>query len=387
MRKAGNTLRVTAQLVRADNGYHLWSETYDRDLKDVFKVQDDIARIVVDKLQLTLAGGVPAAPARTEDPAAHNLYLEGRFQLQSDTNRDTAEALATFQKVVAADPGYAAAWTGIAWAEFRRGSNGYVADGPAFARAEAAARHAMAVDPTFAGAYGLYGAILMTRLDWSGAKAAIDRALGLDPGDWWALTARSVLACTIGTPADAIATFRVALDRDPLNPLTRRYAVRMYTHAGHLDTAEAMIRQLLATHPGYSGAHYELGHVLLARGRPAEAASEFEAETNPTWRVNGLPIGYHAIGRTQDAEAAMKALLKRADGAEFQVAEAYGAFGDADRAFEWLNRAVTAKDPGIEWLCGDPYFIRVTGDPRYAALLSRLKIPAGSCRRWPDRAS
>lgn len=386
VRKVGNTVRITAQLVRADNGYHLWSETYDRDLKDVFKVQDDIARVVVDKLKLTLTGVVPSASTRTTNPEVHNLFLQGQFALQSDTNASTAEALAAFKRALALDPGYAPAWTGVSAARYRRGVNGYEPVMDAIASAETAVQRSIELDPTMADAYAVLSAIRLVHLDWGGAAQATDKALQLDRGNAQALFIRAILIQITGSSADAMTAMQQALDRDPLNLLTRRYAARILYHLGSLAEAETMLRLILAANPSFSAAHYELGRVLLARGNVAAAITEFESESNPVWRINGLPLGYHAAGRTAEAKAALEDLLRHSDGGEFQVAEAYAFLGDADRAFAWLDRAVKS-DPGIIWLRGDPLCVSLTHDPRYAALFKRIKLsPAeaiASDTKWP----
>jgi TolB-like protein/Tfp pilus assembly protein PilF len=374
VRKVGNTVRITAQLVRADNGYHLWSETYDRDLKDVFKVQDDIARVVVDKLKLTLTGAAPSAPTRTANPEVHNLFLQGEFALRRDTKASTAQALEAFQRALAMDPGYAPAWVGVSFSYFRRGVNGYEPVQDAIKRAETAVKRAIELDPTMADAYAALGEIRLVHLDWSGASQATDRALQLDRGNAQALFMRAILIQITGSSADAMTAMQQALDSDPLNLLSRRYAARILYYAGKLAEAETMLRQILAANPSFPAARYELGRVLLARGDVSAAITEFESESNPEWRVNGLPLGYIAAGRTAEANAALQDLLRHSDGAEFQVGEAYAFLGDADRAFVWFERAVTS-DPGVIWLSNDPLCVKLKSDPRYAALLKRLNLP------------
>jgi TolB-like protein/thioredoxin-like negative regulator of GroEL len=374
VRKAGNTVRITAQLVRVDNGYHLWSATYDRDLKDVFKVQDDIARVVVDKLKLTLTGALANTAARTQNPEVHNLLLQGIFALQSDTDEGTEQALTAFQHARALDPGYAPAWNGVGWAKFRRGVNGYEPVVDALKVSEESSKRAIELDPGLADAYALLGTIRMLRFNWDGSGTVNDKALQLDPANSNALISRAIRIQATGSSVDAIVAIQQALDRDPRNLLARRYAARILFYAGRLDEAEQLLRQILAVSPSFSAAHYELGRVLLARGRTPAAIVEFESENNPVWRINGLPLGYHAAQRTADADAALSDLLHHSDGGEFQVAETYAYFGNADKAFEWLNRAVTS-DPGIIWLHNDPLCVGLTGDPRYPAILKRMNLP------------
>ena len=377
VRKAGNTIRITAQLVRADNGYHLWSATYDRDLKDVFKVQDDIARVVVDKLKLTLTGALASTASRTESTEVHNLLLQGLFATQSDTDEGTAQALKAFQRALAIDPNYAPAWNGIGWVKFRRGVNGYEPVLEAIKTAETSVKRAIELDPALADAYARLGSIRMVRYDWRGSAEATDKALQLDPGNSEALFIRAILTQVTGTSADAMAAMQKARDRDPLNQLTLRYAARILYYAGKLAEAEVLLRQILAASPTFSAAHYELGRVLLARGEVPAAIAEFEAESNPVWRVNGLPLGYRAAHRNAEADAALKDLLRHSDGSEFQVAEVYAYFGDADHAFEWLDRAVKA-DPGSIWLRNDPLCIGLIHDPRYQVILKRLNLSAST---------
>jgi TolB-like protein/thioredoxin-like negative regulator of GroEL len=373
VRKAGNTIRITAQLVRADTGFHLWSATYDRDLKDVFKVQDDIARVVVDKLQVTLAGGPLSSAARTENPEAHNLLLQGNFAMQSDTDAGTAEALSLFKRAIAIDAGYAPAWSGMAYVHFRRASNGYQPSGAAYVISEQEARHAIELDPSLADPYATLATIQMLRFEWRNAAETRAKALQGDSGNSNALLNRAIQTLTTGSNADAVAQMHEALDRDPLNLLLRRYGARLFFYAGRLDEAEQLLRQILAVNPNFSAAQYELGRVLLIRGNISAAVIEFEKESNPTWRSFGLPLGYHSAHRNADAEAALRTMLANSAGSEFQIAETYAWFGDADRAFEWLNKAVTG-DPGILWCRHDPLLGGLTGDPRYQAILKRINL-------------
>jgi TolB-like protein/Flp pilus assembly protein TadD len=375
VRRSGNTVRVTVQLIRADNGYHLWSETYDRDVKDVFKVQDDISRTVVEKLKLTLVHAGPSDPARMTNPEVHNLYLQGRYFIVKETDEDLGKAIGFFQRAIMIDPSYAPAWGGLGWAYFRQVANGYIPVLPGLQKVNAAAEKGIELDPTLAEPYQLVSLVKMTGShDWAGARAALDKALQVDPTNLSALIADAHLTRTVGNLDDALAKFRQTLDRDPLDLLNRRYLVRVLYFAGRLDEAESTIRQVLEMSPSFPAAHYELGRILLARGQVAAAVSEFEAEKNSGWRQFGLPLGYHAAGRSADANAALAALLADSAGSEFQVAETYAYFGNPDEAFRWLDRAID-HDPGIQWLRGNPLFKGISADPRWAALLRKLNLP------------
>jgi TolB-like protein len=375
VRKAGHAVRITVQLERADNGYHLWSETYDRDLKDVFKAQDDIARAVVDKLKLTLLANVPVVPARTSNPEAHSLYLQGRYFVQTDTQAGLDKAVGYFKRAIEIDPGYASAWADLAFATFRQVANSYIPVRAGLDRTLTAARKASALDPTLADPYLVICEVRMAgEADWAGARAALDKAMQLDPNSVGALIDAGHLTRATGSNDEALVFFHKALQRDPLNLLTRRYVARVLYFAGRLDEAEATVRKVLDLSASFSGAHYELGRILLARGQVAAAVAEFEAEANPSWKLFGLPLGYHAQGRIAEANALLAQMLRNPAGAEFQVAETYAFFGDTDQAIAWLNRAV-GNDTGILWVRGDPLLRGITSDPRYAALLRRLHLP------------
>jgi TolB-like protein/cytochrome c-type biogenesis protein CcmH/NrfG len=374
VRKSGRRLRITTQLIRADNGVHIWSETYDRDEGDVFKVQEDIARSVVDKLKLALLGDVPVSAARTSNPEVYNLFLQGRHSVAFDTPEELEKAIDCYRKALDLDPAYAPAWAGLSYAIFRQIANGYIPVKGSQEQALAAARKAIELDPAQPEAYNMIATIKMVDFDWSGAREALDHALQLDPNNLNSLFSSAHLTMTVGNIEDSLAQFRDVLERDPLNLLYRRYVARVLYFAGRLSEAEGMIRQVLAINPSFPAAHYELGRILLARGRIPEAAMELEAEKSP-WRPYGLPLAYHVQGREAEADAALEEQLKNSAGAEFQAAETYAALGNVGKAFYWLDQAVVKRDPGVQWLRGNPMLKGLVNDPRYAALLHRLNLP------------
>jgi len=376
VRKAGNRIRITVQLVRSDNGYHLWSETFDRNLDDIFQIQDDIARAVVDKLRLTLLTAVPSASTAATNAEAHNLYLQGQYFRGRETQADLNKAADCYQRALALDANYARAWAGLSAVYTRQVANSYVALDQGFALVRAAAEKAIALDPTLGDAYSSLVVVLVNiDHDWQGSAARLARARALDPGNPLLLLTTAVLGRALGHAEDAVALLRQALDRDPLNLLVRRYFARTLYYADRLKEAEAEIRQVLDLSTAYPAAQYELGRILLAQGAVSEAVAAFEAEAAPSWRTFGLPLGYHAQGRAADAQAALAVMLRESTGAEFQIAEAYAYLGDADQAFRWLEAAVANRDPGIMWLRGDPLLRALTGDARYAALLRTLNLP------------
>jgi TolB-like protein/Tfp pilus assembly protein PilF len=373
VRKSGNTIRVTAQLIRASDGVHIWSETYDRDLKDVFKVQDEIALGVVQRLKLTLLPAITPALARTVNAEAHGLYLQGRYFKDRDTSADLAKANDCFKRALALDATYAPAWAGIATVATRQVANGYITLAKALAVTREATSKALELDPKNGEAYAALGIAHMMAHEWAQADATLASAREIDPTDSSVFMISAVLARGLGRDEDAIALFRQALEHDPLNLLARRYFARTLSFAGRLAEAEAEIRQVLDTNPAQPGAHYDLGRILMAKGQIDAAHAAFEAEPDASWKAFGLPLSYRAQGRSAEANAAFARLLSNSAGAEFQVAETYADFGDADQAFKWLGAAVE-RDLGIIWLHNDPLFKGLTLDRRYATVLRNLKM-------------
>jgi TolB-like protein/cytochrome c-type biogenesis protein CcmH/NrfG len=376
VRKSGDHMRITAQLIRGDDGFHLWSQTYDRDLRDVFAVQDEIARAVADELKLALLGSATTAAGQTTNVEAHNFYLQAQYRVARDTVPDLEQAVQLYEEALRLDPNYAAAWAGLAYCHTRRVANGVDTTGAGYRAASAAATRAIEIDPQLAEGYLMLAvAHMQYDLDWKAGATAVDKAVALDPNN---ATAEEVLGhLTVGTGrmSDALPHFRRAVELDPVNLIRRKYLGRALHYARRTTEAETLLRGAIAENERFPGLHYELGRTLLQKGDPKGALAAFEAETDPSWRRFGLPLGYFANQRRAEAESALQALLAHSAGAEFQVAETYGFFGDTEQAFEWLDRAVTQHDPGILYLRRDALLARLETDPRYPALLKRLGMP------------
>jgi len=376
VRKSGDHMRITAQLVRADDGFHLWSQTYDRDVRDVFAVQDDIARAVADELKLALLSVGKGAEGRTTNIEAHNLYLQAQYRVARDTIPDLEQAVQLYQEALKLDPDYPAAWAGLAYAHTRRVANGLETTGGAYRKASAAATRAIELDPQLADGYLMLATAKMQyEGDWQGGAAALEKVATLDPNNAFAEQMRGHLTVAIGRMSEALVHFHRAVDGDPLNLVTRKYLGKALHYARRTAEAEAVLRAAIAENERFPALHYELGRTLLLEGDRQGALAAFQAETDPAWRSFGLPLGYFANQRRREAQAALQALLAHSEGAEFQVAETYGFFGDTEKAFEWLDRAVTQHDPGILYLKRDALLVRLEADPRYPALLKRTGMP------------
>jgi len=376
VRKSADHMRITAQLVRADNGYHLWSQTYDRDVRDIFAVQDDIAHAVVEQLRITLLGSDAVAPKQTVGTEAHNLYLQARYLTDRDTPADLDHAVLLYQQALALEPNYAPAWAWLAYCHVRRVAQGLDTTGAGFTKATTAARRAIAIDPKLPEAYMMLAASHMQYdLDWAAAADALSKTLALDPNNAQAQQFQGHLTVATGRMSDAVAHFRRAVDGDPLNLLHSKYLGRALHYAGHPAESAAVLRHAIELNAQFPGLHYELGRALLQLGDPQAARAAFEAEADPSWRGFGLPIGYLVTHRDQEARVALAALVDRSAGAEFQVAETFAFFGETEKSFEWLERARILHDPGIIWSRRDPFLASILADPRYRAFLQQMAMP------------
>ena len=375
VRKSGNNLRITAQLIRADTGFHLWSETYDRQLNDVFKVQDEIAGAVVEQLKVALLSG-PAAPTATTSPEAHNLFLQARYFADRDNPEDLDKAVGLYEQAIAIDPNYALAYAWLAQCYARRVANGVDTNGVGYAKTRAAAERAIALDPKLPEGYlTLAEARLQYELNWAAAADLLGKAQALDANNTVVLQFAGHLTQATGTLADAETNFRRGIEKDPLNPLLRRYLARTLYYEDRLAEAETTLRRLLELNPSFPAVRYELARVLLARGDANAALTAIEAEPSPAWKSFGVPLAYWALHRTADARAALAALVANSVGSEFQVAETYAYFGDPEQAFHWLEVARARHDPGVIWIRRDPLLRALTADPRYKAFLKEMHLP------------
>jgi TolB-like protein/tetratricopeptide (TPR) repeat protein len=373
VRKSGNTLRVSAQLIRASDGVNLWSETFDRDLKDVFKLQDDIARGVVEKLKLTLLSSASDSAANTASMEAYSLYLQGRYFLAGDSESDLSRAQDFFQKAVALDPGYASAWAAQGVVAIRRIANGFVGMDQGLATIQATSSKALLADPNSGDGCAVRGTGLLMSLKWQEADATLSRCRQDNPDNALVLLALAVTARQLGHDEDSLSLFHRILERDPLNLLAGRYLARTLYYAGRLAEAEAAIRHVLDINPALPGAQYELGRILLAEGERDAAFAAFEAESGTGWKSYGLSLVCHAADRRAQADAALADMLQHSAVSEYQLGETYAYCGDVDRAFQWLDAAVT-QDAGIIWLRNDPLLKGLRSDPRYRALLRKANL-------------
>ncbi len=376
--REGNRVRITAELVNVDNGFQLWSGSYERNLDDVFAVQDEIARAVAAELKVKLlSGGAPAVLPRSTNPAAYSDYLQGRYFYERRTKNDLEKATSYFEQAIKLDPGYARAWSGLAWARMSQADSAYgLSFEEGYRLARDAAEKALQLDPSLAEAHAAIGRIKRTHdWDWAGADASFQRAIELEPQNALALMGASSLAASLGRFDDAVALGRRAVELDPLSVIAHvALGLRAY-YAGQVDLAITAYEKALELNPGDPSAHYLLSLVYLARSEPLRAQAEAQQQPRGAGRYVGEALAYNASGRKQEADAALKTLVSNyANEAAYQIAEVYAVRGELDRSFEWLETARTQRDAGLSAIVGDPLLKNLRADPRYAAFLKQMRL-------------
>ena len=376
VRKDANRVRITVQLINVEDGFHLWSETYDRKVGDIFAVQEEIARSVAGALKVTLLGG-KVSPRRGVSEQAYNAYLQGRYFYQRSSQEGLGKAISYYEQAIKLDPGYARAWAGLAETHSLQADWGYLPVKDEYAKALAAAERALALDPSLAEAHAAVGGIKTNfQWDWRAANAAYQQAMDLEPGNVTAVYGSAVLALDLGRVQESIALFRRSAELDPLNPQVYIDFARAYYWCGQMDEAVAAVNKALEIAPGRQYAHVLRGVLYLEQSQPQEALSEMKREPVDGWRLLGLALAYPALGRNEEADAALAELIAKYKAVmAFQVAQVYAFRGQSDLAFQWLERAYAQRDAGMTFLKGDPLLKSLKRDPRYAAFLAKMRLP------------
>ena len=371
VRKSGNRLRITAQLIQAENGYHLWSETFDRTLDDVFVIQDEIAAKVVAQLKITLLGAVPVV--NETDPEAYSVFLLARHLGRQGSVQTFERSIELYEKALAIDPSYVAAMDGVASVYCDQADRGKRPIEEGYSLAREAARNTLVIEPEYAKGHARLGWIA-NRYDGDLVAAArhLDRALELDATDLDILEDAAALTASLGRMEEAIALQVYVLNRDPLNVRCHRSLGYSYIFAGRPDDAIASFRTALALSPGIIGVHQLTGVALLLKKEPDAALAAIQQDED-SWRDIGLVMAYHALGRESESNAALaKAIEVSEQTAAYNIAFTLAFRGEADRAFEWLDKAVQYRDPGLSYVANMPLFANIHNDSRWPPFLENL---------------
>lgn len=388
VRKAGNTVRINARLSRAATGEQLWSESYTRDLKDVFAVQSELAETIVGQLRGQFGGSATKSEIQAEVQAAekggtknveaHELYLQGKYFLNRATLEDTARATTLLQRAVELDPNFALAWAALSGAGWFRG--GYGLDrhdfDEGFALARRAADRALTIEPALvAGLVARFDLQSSIDFDWPASREALRRVQELAPNDPAVVFRAAQLAYCFGQLARADELGRQAAALDPVNPL-------IYTNRGYIflalhrfDDATAAFRRVQKLSPASPWGHAGIAIALVAAGRGDEAALEAAHETNEWSRLYALSLARWAQKNRAGADQALAQFIAgNGDVAAYQIACVYAYRGEAGKVFEWLERAYRQRDPGLGWGKEDYFLQGLHADPRWAAFLRKLGV-------------
>jgi TolB-like protein/Tfp pilus assembly protein PilF len=374
VRIAGKRMRITAQLINARDGYHLWSETYDRTLDDIFAIQDEIAASVVDALKVRLLGETTFETTKT-DPEVYALYLQGNHFGRHVTADNIEHANTLYKQALAMDPDYAPAWAGLASNYNNLATDGVLPFDEGFSLAREAANRALAVDPNNAVAYSHLGWIAMWYgHDLAAAAEHYERALALDPANLSIIGNAALLLKGLGRLNEAIALLEYQTVRDPVNP-TAHYNLGLgYLSAGRWNDAVVSQDTVLRLSPAYNGAHSFIGTALMMLGDTQAALEAMRQEPSEAYRLLGLVMVQHAVGQADVSDAMLAELIQKyGQERAYNIAYVLAFRKDADRAFEWLDTAVEHGDPGLADIVAEILFGNLHLDPRWAALLKHIK--------------
>jgi len=384
VRKSGSKLRIAVRLVDASTEEDLWSETYDRELADVFAIQQDIAQRIGRALKLRLQRGQKQDLARgsTTKVDAYNLYLQGRFQWNLRTEASLRRAIALFERAIEKDPTFVLAFTGIADAYAQLGWLEFAAPTETFPKARVAAEKALEIDDRLAEAHVSMGFVrFLYERDWTGAEKELRRAVALNPGLPTAHQFYADYLKAMGRLPEAVAEMRRALELDPVS-------MAISTGLGHVlylsrdyDAAIVQYRKALEIDPSFAPAHIWFGRPYLQKGLHAEAIAEVEQAValsgGSTISLAVLAHVYASAGRESEARRILADLLERARQRylpSYWIALIFTGLGDVDQAMTWLERACDERSSWIVWAKVEPRFDGLRSNPRFISLLQKMRL-------------
>ena len=381
VRKIGNRIRIAAQLVSVENGYQLWSETFDRQLEDVFAIQDEISRAIADALKLRLVRDQNALVAHPTNLEAYNNYLKGRFHFSRDTEAGLRKSLEFYQHVLLQDPGYGRAYAGIAdcWCSL---ADDWVAPDDAYPRAKSAAQRALEFDPELAEAMTSLGKVLAWyEWNFSGGELQLRRAVAINPNYAEAHWSFGSVLPAVGLLDEAITEMRKALVLDPLYPQYSRWLSRFLLYAGDLDSAIEQGQQTLELAEDSFQSYLDIGSAWFERGEPERAMEWFRRGQSLKTAVRAYDAhivrALAALDRIEEANGIMTRLeeeSKRTYMRSEVLAMGYVSLKDFDRAFKCLEKAYQARSAGLIYLHVDQAYKPLRGDSRYTTLIGRIGL-------------
>ena len=379
VRKAGDKVRITAQLINVADGYHLWSEDYDGDVRDIFTFQSNVAQRVVEALQIKL--GVEAARAlakkSTENPEAHRLYLLGRYEFGKYGEAGWTSSIRYYEKALKLDPNYALAYCGLADTYAYMGGV-VMPSKEAVVKEKEFAQRALELEPQLAEAHLSLAVALAGAFDWRNAQVEFDRAIELNPNLAWAYEIYAWYLGGVGRLDEAIAKDKKAIELDPLNSFFQAALAYYLYHARRYDDAIVQIEKTLELDPASTLARHLLGCCLLWKGDTAGAIAEFQRSTimvAGAWYQGLLGYAYAISGDRAKAEQILHELeqmAKRQYVSSTAFADIYLGLGEKEKALDWLEKSYQHQESACWYLKVDPIYDRVRNEPRFEALVQKV---------------
>jgi len=370
VRKAGNQVRITAQLIDARSDTHLWSQTYDRELDDIFAIQDEIAAAVVDALKLTLLGEVPQA--EKINPEAYALYLQAMYLDAQGTNESLKKSNAMLKQVLAIAPDFARAWRILSRNYTNQAGRNLLPRDEGFALSREALDQALTIDPDFAEAHSSLGYRAMVYDgDLAAAARHFEHALSLEPTNLVVLGNSSGLLAKLGRLDEQITIREYVVAHDPLDPIDHNNLAVSYLHAERAEDVIATIETLLMLSPERLFAHYYLSLALLQKGENEAALEAIQQEPDEESRLEVLVMAYYALGRMAESDVALAEFIEKYEQkAPSYIAAVLAYRGEANLAFAWLDKAVQYNLHGS--ITTEPRFASIHDDPRWLPFLESI---------------
>ena len=381
VQKAADQVRVNVQLINAMTDAHVWADTYDRKLTDIFAVESEIAKTIAETLQARLSGSEKNAIAKTPtvNPEAYELYLKGRFFWNKRTGDDLRKSIEYLKQAIAKDPGYALAYAALADSYGLLRFYGGASPAESVVPAQAAAKKALDLDDSLAEAHASLGLIATEELEVNRAVNELERAIQLNPNYATAHHWLGLALATLRQPDRSIKELERALELDPLSMIINADLSIIYLYGRRYDAAEAQARKTLEIDPRSFVAHYYLGAALQLTGRLKEAIPEFQKAVelnNDPYSIAMLAQAYARNGQTDEARkllAHLNEMAKSAEVPEYAVALVYTSLGEKERAIEALEHGFAGGNKSYLFLLpGDPFLDDLRGDPRFEALVQKI---------------
>lgn len=379
VRESGGHMRIAVSLVKALDGTNVWSQIYDRNLSDIFAVQAEIARSVAGVLKVALLGDsdkTPDAPSN-QNVDAYTAYLQGRYYEKRYTATDLRKAIGYYEAAIQGDPHYALAYSALSKSWWALGDITGEGVAEANRKARAAAERAVAEDPKSAEGHAALGQILVSvDRDAKGAEAEYRRAAELAPASVEPKIGLASLLANFGQIEEAVELLQQAVRLEPMSTNAHFDLARLLTSLGRYDDAVQSARKAIDLQPGGAGTWEMLARVEAKRGDGEAALKAAVQETDPDWRAYAMALAQQARGDRVAAEAALDALIAgHSDDMSFQIATVYAFRGDADKTFEWLDRAYQQQDPGVMAINDNPFTRELRADPRFIAFRKKVGLP------------